>query len=131
MTLGAPFVECRLGGRDHGRVPPPPAAHAAPAPPDRPAAPWWQLLLGAWIGVPAAVFVLAAVVTQGLSCSTNGLAVILPAAVAAAALSVSWAAHCRARRWQLILAVASGVAVSTVAAFAGWGWVALERCFTF
>ena len=107
-----------------------PAAHATPTPP-RPAAPWWRLLAGAWIGVPFAVFVLTAAVTTGLSCSANGLAVILPAAVAAWALGYGWAAHCRARRWQLVSAVVSGASVSTVAAFAGWGWVALDRCFTF
>lgn len=111
-------------------MPAPPAAHAAPAPP-RPAAPWWQLLAGACVGVPLAVYVLAAAVTSGLPCSANGLAVILPAAVTASAVGYGWAAHCRARGWQLVLTMVSGAAASTVAAFAGWGWVAPDHCFTF
>jgi len=109
----------------------PPAAHAAVPRPARPAAPWWQLLAGAWVGVPLAVFFLAAVVASGLSCSTNGLAVILPCAFAACVLGYGWATYCRARGWRLVLATVSGAACGTVTAFAGWGWVALDRCFTF
>jgi len=112
-------------------MPAPPAAHAVVPPPPRPAAPWWQLLAGAWIGIPFTVFVLAAAITSGLSCSTNGLAVILPVAVMAWVLGLCWAAHCRARGWWLVLALVSGATIDTVAAFAGWGWFALERCLVF
>ena len=59
--------------------------------------------------------------------STNGLAVILPAA--AGALSLSWVAYCRARRGQLILAVGGGASVSTVAGVRGreQAWGAVNR----
>ena len=127
----APFVEGRAGGGHHAGMPQPPAEPAVPPRTSRPAMPWWQLLAGAWVGLPLAVFLLSAAVTSGLSCSTNGLAVILPCALAAWALGSGWAACCRARGWWPVLSAVGAGAIGTVAGFAGWGWAALERCFTF
>jgi hypothetical protein len=105
----------------------------APAPPDtRPA---WRyrvgVLAGAWLAVPALVAAGAALLTAGLDCDTNGLVVIVAAAVGGLAGGWLWTLARGARGWLLALGVAGAGALGTVAGAAAWAAVALDRCFTF
>ena len=89
------------------------------------------VLAGAWLAVPALVAAGAALLTAGLDCDTNGLAVIVAAAAAGPAGGWAWAAWRRARGWLLAASVTGACLSATVAGAAAWAAVALDRCFTF
>ena len=105
-----------------------------PSSPADPRAAWRYragVLAGAWLAVPALVAAGAALLTAGLDCDANGLAVIVPAAVAGPAGAWACAAWRGARGWLLAASVAGGALLATCAGAAAWAAVALDRCFTF
>jgi hypothetical protein len=69
--------------------------------------------------------------TASLDCDTNGLVVIVAAAVAGPAGGWAWAAWRRARGMLLAASVTGACLLTTVVGAAAWATVALDRCFTF
>jgi hypothetical protein len=96
-----------------------------------PRLPRWAVLLGAGVGVPLAVAAIVAYLTASASCDTNGLVLLGAGAGAAFVLAWAWAIGCGARRWWLVVNVAGGGMLGTIAALVAWLEVAFDRCFTF
>jgi hypothetical protein len=104
----------------------------APSPDTRTA---WRyrlgVLAGAWLAVPALVAAGAALLTASLDCDTNGLGVIVAAALGGLAGGWAWTRARGAGGWLLAAAVAGACPFATFAGAAAWAAVALDRCFTF
>lgn len=90
-----------------------------------------MLLAGAALGVPLLAFALGAALSAATPCSSGGETPLLVTSLAACAMAVGWPLACRARRWPRVGAVVLATALGIVAGFAGWGWIGLDRCFTF
>ena len=105
----------------------------APSPPDTRTAWRYRLgvLAGAWLAVPALVAAGAALLTASLDCDTNGLGVIVAAAVGGLAGGWAWTRARGAHGWLLAAGVAGACPFATFAGAAAWAAVALDRCFTF
>ena len=91
----------------------------------------WKVLVGAWLGGPAVVAVLGALVAAGQDCDDGSVWTLVLLAGAAGGLAGWWARRCRAPAWLVALsAVGAGLAGGAAGTFT-WFIVSFDRCFTF
>jgi hypothetical protein len=100
-------------------------------PGSRSPAPLWVLLVGAGFGIPLVAFGIGAILSGATPCSSGGEVPLLLSSLAVCAMAVGWPVACRARRAALAVSVVVATTLGVVAAFAGWAWIGLDRCFTF
>jgi hypothetical protein len=111
---------------------PSPAPSTPGAEPRRRVVPSWGVLAGAWIGVPVAIGALTALIATTVSCSEDGLAVLVLMFLLAIVVAIVWPLYSRARPWWLCgAAMVGGSVLGSMAAVAGWAAVGVERCFTY